>query len=53
MNLDTEADLVLELALNEIPWKSVRGPASFMPPPSTPPSCSPMADVGDVDGDDR
>jgi len=33
MDLDTEADLAPELALNEVLWKSVRGPASPMPPP--------------------
>ena len=32
MNL-AEADLAPELELNEIIWKSVRGPASVMPPP--------------------
>ncbi|HEX3555911.1 MAG TPA: bifunctional YncE family protein/alkaline phosphatase family protein [Thermoanaerobaculia bacterium] len=33
MDLDTEADLAPELALNEILWKSVRGASSPMPPP--------------------
>jgi DNA-binding beta-propeller fold protein YncE len=32
MNLE-EADLAPELELNEILWKSIRGPASVMPPP--------------------
>jgi hypothetical protein len=32
MNLD-DADMAPELELNEILWKSVRGPGSPMPPP--------------------
>jgi hypothetical protein len=52
MNLDTEADLAPEFALNEIPWKSVRGAASPMPSPSTPPSCSWWGPPGTATGDD-
>jgi YVTN family beta-propeller protein len=55
MNLDTEADLAPELALNEILWKSVRGAASPMPPPVHAAFVRPVAAAGDADGadDDR
>jgi hypothetical protein len=54
MNLDTEADLAPELALNEIIWKSVRGAASPMPPPVHAAFVRPVARVsGDEDDDDR
>lgn len=51
MNLDTEADLAPELALNEILWKSVRGPSSPMPPPVHAAFVQPVR-AGDGDGDD-
>jgi len=53
MNLDTEADLAPELALNEILWKSVRGAASPMPPPVHAAFVRPVTAVGDRDDDDR
>jgi len=53
MNLDTEADLAPELALNEILWKSVRGADSPMPPPVHAAFVRPVTAVGDGDDDDR
>jgi YVTN family beta-propeller protein len=52
MNLDTEADLAPEFALNEILWKSVRGAASPMPPPIHAAFVQPVRAGGDGDGDD-
>jgi hypothetical protein len=52
MNLDTEADLAPELALNEILWKSIRGAASPMPPPVHAAFVQPVRAGGDGDGDD-
>jgi YVTN family beta-propeller protein len=49
MNLDTEADLAPELALNEILWKSVRGAASPMPPPVHAAFVQPVRTGGDGD----
>src|SRR3954471_1795084 len=51
MNLDTEADLAPEFALNEILWKSVRGAASPMPPPVHAAFVQPVRAAGDKDGD--
>ena len=52
MDLDTEADLAPELALNEILWKSVRGAASPMPPPVHAAFVRPVG-VGEKEDDDR
>jgi len=53
MNLDTEADLAPELALNEILWKSIRGAASPMPPPVHAAFVQPVRSGGEEDDDDR
>ncbi|HYX26329.1 MAG TPA: hypothetical protein VFC23_19405, partial [Thermoanaerobaculia bacterium] len=47
MDLDTEADLAPELALNEILWKSVRGAASPMPPPVHAAFVRPVGEAGE------
>src|SRR5436305_1883823 len=46
MDLDTEADLAPELALNELLWKSVRGAASPMPPPVHAAFVRPVGEAG-------
>jgi hypothetical protein len=42
-----EADRTPEIELNEILWKSVRGPGSLMPPPIHSAFVRPLPDAGD------
>jgi len=48
----SQADLAPEIALNEILWRSVRGPAAVMPPPRHAAFIRPLARGDNGDGDD-
>jgi hypothetical protein len=47
-----EADLAPEQELNEIVWKSVKGPHSVMPPPVRAAFIRSLVGAGDDDDDD-